>query len=283
MRFALIGAAGYISPRHLQAIKAVGGEIVAVCDPSDSVGILDKYGYDIGYFSEFERFDRHLDKLRREGKGVDYVSICSPNYLHDAHIRCALRNRAHAICEKPLVINPWNLDAMSVLEEETGKKVYTVLQLRYHPEIMRLKAHDWQHKAKVTLTYNTPRGAWYKYSWKSDMEKSGGILTNIGIHLFDMLLWVFGPAASCKIFCQERDIAMGQIATDKADVKWLLSLLPKRPPSRSMTIDDVPVNFSGGFADLHTEVYKDILAGRGYGIEDARPSIELAARLRNDT
>jgi UDP-N-acetyl-2-amino-2-deoxyglucuronate dehydrogenase len=297
-RFALIGAAGYIAPRHMKAIKEAGNILVAALDRCDSVGILDSYFPDADFFTEFERFDRHVDKLRRKGKKLDYVSICSPNYLHDAHIRFALRNDADAICEKPLVLNPWNLDALTEIEEETGRKVYNILQLRVHPAIVSLKKQVEEEfkkkkkKYKIDLTYKTSRGKWYFISWKGDINKSGGVATNIGIHFFDMLMWIFGEVRHYEVHYSEPLKKMaGYIELEKAEVRWFLSVdsmdLPEiavkegKRTYRSITIDGNEVEFSGGFTDLHTVVYREILGGKGFGIEDARPSIELVYRLRN--
>jgi UDP-N-acetyl-2-amino-2-deoxyglucuronate dehydrogenase len=297
-RFALIGAAGYIAPRHMKAIKETGNVLVAALDKCDSVGILDSYFPDADFFTEFERFDRHVDKLRRKGRKLDYVSICSPNYLHDAHIRFALRNDADAICEKPIVLNPWNLDALEEIEKETGKKVYNILQLRVHPAIVSLKkrveeeSKEKKEKYKIDLTYITSRGKWYFISWKGDINKSGGVATNIGIHFFDMLMWIFGEVKHYEVHYSEPLKKMaGYIELEKAEVRWFLSVDSRDLPEiaikegkrtyRSITIDGSEVEFSGGFTDLHTVVYREILDGRGFGIEDARPSIELVYRLRN--
>ena len=297
-RFALIGAAGYIAPRHMKAIKDTGNILVAALDKCDSVGILDSYFPDADFFTEFERFDRHIDKLKRKGKELDYVSICSPNYLHDAHIRFALRNDADAICEKPLVLNPWNLDALKEIEEETGRKVYNILQLRVHPAIVSLKKQveeefkGKEKKYKIDLTYITSRGKWYFISWKGDINKSGGVATNIGIHFFDMLMWIFGGIKHYEVHYSEPLKKMaGYLELEKAEVRWFLSVDFKDLPEaaikegkrtyRSITVDESEVEFSGGFTDLHTVVYQEILNGKGFGIEDARPSIELVYRLRN--
>jgi len=297
-KFALIGAAGYIAPRHMKAIKETGNILVAALDKSDSVGIIDSYFPEASFFTEFERFDRYIDKLRRKGEGVDYISICSPNYLHDAHIRFALRNEANAICEKPLVLNPWNLDALKEIEQETGKKVYNILQLRVHPAIIDLKKKvekEYKGKSKkykVDLTYITSRGKWYFVSWKGDISKSGGVATNIGIHFFDMLIWIFGEVKHYEVHYSEPLKKMaGYVELEKAEVRWFLSVDSKDLPEvavkegkrtyRSIAIDGNEVEFSGGFTDLHTVVYQEILTGKGFGIEDARPSIELVYRLRN--
>jgi UDP-N-acetyl-2-amino-2-deoxyglucuronate dehydrogenase len=294
--FALTGAAGYVAPRHLQAIRDTGNRLVAAVDPHDAVGVLDRYSFDVRFFTEIERFDRHLEKLRRRGDGerVDYVSICSPNYLHDAHIRLALRVGAHAICEKPLVINPWNLDALQELERETGRTVNTVLQLRLHPRLIELRERiareNPSHVYDVSLTYVTARGRWYDTSWKGSDERSGGLVTNIGIHLFDLLLWLFGPLAGSEVHVREPRRMSGFLELARARVRWFLSAdrtdLPFAPEPgrkttfRSITVDGTEVEFSEGFADLHTRVYEETFAGRGFGIEDSRPAIELSYRIR---
>jgi UDP-N-acetyl-2-amino-2-deoxyglucuronate dehydrogenase len=292
--FALIGAAGFIAPRHLKAIKDTGNNLVAAMDKFDSVGIIDSYFPYADFFTEFERFDRHLDKLRRQGKKVDYVSICSPNYLHDAHIRFALRHQADAICEKPLVLNPWNVDALAEIEKETGKKIYTILQLRLHPSIIKLREEVLSSAPDkvfdVDLTYITSRGKWYHHSWKGEESKSGGIATNIGIHFFDMLLWIFGDASEVKVEKYEQDHASGFLQLAKARVHWFLSInedhLPDAVKSkgkrtfRSLQMSGNEIEFSEGFTDLHTTSYQDILKGNGFGLEEARPSIELAHRIR---
>jgi UDP-N-acetyl-2-amino-2-deoxyglucuronate dehydrogenase len=303
--FALIGAAGYIAPRHINAIKESGNRLVAAADISDSVGILDRYFDDVDFFTEFERFDRHVEMLRRKDQQqqIDYVSICSPNYLHDAHIRFALRVGAHAICEKPLVLNPWNLDGLEEIERESDNKIYNILQLRVHPSIIKLKekvnaslAADGKNqikkeKYKIDLTYITSRGKWYFYSWKGQLEKSGGIATNIGIHFFDMLMWIFGKVQHSEVHYTDNKKAGGFLELENAEVRWFLSLdkddLPKRALKnggstyRSILINNKEVEFSGGFTDLHTIVYQDILAGKGHGLKDVRPSIELAYKIRH--
>lgn len=292
--FALIGAAGYIAPRHLQAIRDTGNNLVAALDKFDSVGIMDSYFPQADFFTEFERFDRHIDKLKRIGQKIDYVSICSPNYLHDSHIRFALRHQADAICEKPLVLNPWNVEALADIEKETGKRVNTILQLRLHPNIIQLKKEiDAAPSDKifdVTLTYITSRGKWYHHSWKGDEMKSGGIATNIGIHFFDMLLWVFGEKKEVKITSYENDKASGILELKKARVKWMLSINEQDLPDeakqkgkrtfRSLQMNGNEIEFSDGFTELHTKSYLEILAGRGFGLADARPSIELAHEIR---
>jgi len=294
--FALIGAAGYIAPRHLKAIRDTGNHLVAAVDPHDSVGILDSYSFDTRFFTEIERFDRHLEKLRRgpEEKRVHYVSVCSPNYLHDAHCRLALRVGADVICEKPLVINPWNLEPLEELEAETGRRINTVLQLRLHPELVRLRqqllAARSSRQHDVILTYITSRGGWYHNSWKGVAEKSGGVATNIGIHFFDLLLWLFGSAGECRLFLNDPQRMAGSIELEHAQVRWFLSVdrsdLPQpilaagKNTFRSITVDGSEVEFSGGFTDLHTRVYEQTLAGHGFGIKDARPSIELTHCIR---
>ena len=294
--FALIGAAGYIAPRHMKAIKESGNDLVAALDPMDSVGIIDSYFPNADFFIEPERFDRHLDKLKRSGnKKVDYVSICSPNYLHDAHIRMALRSGAHAICEKPLVLNPWNLEGLKELEKESNKRIYNILQLRHHKSIIDLKQKiDSLPKDKVhdiDLTYITSRGKWYHYSWKGNISKSGGVVTNIGIHFFDMLGWIFGNMKSNTLHLLTADKASGLLQLENANIRWYLSIdkndLPIEATSndlstyRSISVDGDDFEFSGGFTDLHTESYKSILKGKGFGLDDARNSIEIAHLIRN--
>ena len=293
--FGITGIAGYIAPRHLRAIHDVGGDLVAALDPHDAVGVLDQYFPNARFFTEFERFDRHLEKLRRLGPGnkIDYLSICSPNYLHDAHIRAALRVGADAICEKPLVLNPWNLDALEQLEKETDQKVYTLLQLRSHPSILEIKKkyQDTSKRHQITLTYVTSRGQWYLTSWKGQNDKSGGLATNIGIHFFDMLIWIFGGVQKGEIHYSSSTVMSGSLELKNADVTWFLSIDPQYLPKsaldknkktfRSITVDNHELEFSEGFTDLHTLVYKDILAGGGPRISHARPSIELVHQLRN--
>lgn len=294
--FAIIGVGGYIAPRHLRAIRDTGNNLIAAADPKDSVGILDQFGYDLSFFTEIERFDRHLEKLRRgpEENRTHYISVCSPNYLHDAHCRLAMRVGADVICEKPLVINPWNLDNLEEIEAETGRKVNTILQLRVHPELLKLK-QTLQENASgkqrdVMLTYIASRGVWYHVSWKGQREKSGGIATNIGVHFFDLLLWLFGPAGDVKVHHSDDKCMSGYIELENARVRWFLSVdvndLPESAAAdgkttyRSITVDGQEIEFSGGFTDLHTRVYEETLAGRGFGIQDARPSIELTHRIR---
>ncbi len=293
-RFALMGVGGYVAPRHLKAISATGNDLVAACDPNDSVGVLDRYFLGASFFTEFERFDRHLEKLRRQGDDarVHYLSVCSPNYLHDAHVRLAMRIGADAICEKPLVINPWNLDQLAELERETDARIYNVLQLRLLPQVQALRqaVRARATRAQVVLSYVTRRGRWYAISWKGSKAKSGGLPTNIGIHFFDLLQWIFGPVARCDVHLAEPDRWSGFLELEGADVRWHLSTrqqdLPAsaieqgRPAHRSLTLDGEEVDLSPGFADLHTAVYEDILGGGGFGIEDARPSVELAHRIR---
>ncbi len=292
--FAMIGTAGYIAPRHLMAIRDTGNDLRAALDPFDSVGILDSYFPHAHFFTEFERFDRHIDKLRRKGTKIDYVSICTPNYLHDSHIRFALRNRADAICEKPLVLNPWNLEALKEIENETGSKVYNILQLRLHPSIIELKEKianapaDKMHD--VDLTYLTSRGNWYFNSWKGDQNKSGGIATNIGIHFFDMLSWIFGPVKENIVHVLDADRAAGFLHLAKARVRWFLSVNDTYLPDevkkkgqrtfRAITVDGSEVEFSEGFGNLHTRSYEEILKGNGFGLQEALPSINIVHDIR---
>ena len=292
--FALIGAAGFIAPRHLKAIKETGNNLVAALDKHDNVGILDSYFPEADFFTEFERFDRHLDKLKRKGEKIDYITICSPNYLHDAHIRYALRYGADAICEKPLVLNSWNLDGLTEIERETDKKVYTILQLRLHPGIIalreKIKNGPRDKVYDIDLQYMTSRGHWYHSSWKGDISKSGGIATNIGIHFFDMLMWVFGDVKKNEVIKHDGDHASGQLQLEQANVKWFLSInydhIPKdvkekgKRTYRSLTIEGEEIEFSDGFTDLHTKSYEDILRGNGFGAGEARKSIELVNQIR---
>jgi len=294
--FALIGAAGYIAPRHMKAIKDTGNTLTAALDPSDSVGVIDSYFPDAAFFTEFERFDRHLDKLRRTGaeSRIEIVSICSPNYLHDAHIRFALRSGADAICEKPLVLNPWNLDGLSEIERDTGRRVNTILQLRIHPAILALQKQVREsagdRKRDVDLTYVTSRGKWYLQSWKGDEKKSGGIATNIGVHFFDMLYFVFGRLQSSVVHHASETSAAGYLEYERARVRWFLSIDARDIPAnlaatgqrtyRSVAIDGAEFEFSEGFAELHTRSYEEILAGRGFGLEDARVAVETVAQIR---
>jgi len=294
--FAITGVSGYVAPRHLKAIKDTGNVLVAAVDPHDSAGILDQYFENVSFFTEFERFDRHLDKLRRKDSGgeVHYISICSPNYLHDAHCRLALRIGADAICEKPVVLNPWNIDALQELEQESGKRIYTILQLRVHPTLIELKKKLQSDKSgkkhQVVLTYITSRGPWYLMSWKGQVERSGGLVTNIGVHFFDLLLWLFGKVKHSEVHYADPLRAAGFIELEHANVKWFLSIdskdLSKGTPGatqktyRSVSLDDSEIEFSEGFTDLHTVVYKETLAGRGFGLETARPSIELVHDIR---
>ena len=287
--FAITGAAGYIAPRHMKAIKDTGGKLVAALDPHDSMGILDQYGMDVKYFKEYERFERHLEKLSAgpNKDGLEFVSICSPNYLHDAHCRLALRTGADAICEKPLVISPWNLDALQELEVKTGRRIYTVMQLRYHPKMVKLKERLLKEQPgtnhDVSLTYMTPRGGWYDVSWKGSPEKSGGIVTNIGVHVWDLLIWLFGEAMDCGSVCESfPQFVSGYWEFLSADVEVCLSIRPTDPPQRILTIDGESIDLTDGFTDLHTKVYQETLAGRGLGIEDARPAIELAYKIRKE-
>lgn len=296
--FAVIGVGGYIAPRHLKAIRDTGNRLLVAADAKDSVGVLDSYGFDTRFFTEIERLDRHLEKLKRgpEENRIHFVTVCSPNYLHDSHCRLGLRVGADVICEKPLVINPWNLDALEALEQETGKRVFTVLQLRLHPKLLELRArlkaeplriHD------VELNYVTSRGNWYDVSWKGQLEKSGGVPTNVGIHFFDMLTWLFGGVQKSDVHLFEPRRCGGYLELANARVKWFLSIdtsdLPfpvepgKKSTFRSITVDEAEVEFSEGFTDLHTRVYEETLAGRGFGLKDARPSIELVSAIRTAT
>lgn len=296
-RFGMLGAAGYVAPRHMKAIQETGNVLVAACDPYDGVGVLDRYFPDCRYFTEVERFDRHLEKLRRRSgeTPVEYISICSPNYLHDAHCRLAMRVHAHALCEKPLVISPWNLDALVELEQEYGRRIYTVLQLRLHDAVQQLKAEleatGAQRRMDVELTYITRRGPWYHHSWKGDPEKSGSLAMNIGIHFFDMLLWLFGQVEGNHVHHRDDRRVAGTLELERARVRWFLSVAYEDLPAeskakghhalRSLTLDGKAFDFSTGFDDLHTKVYHDVLSGGGFGIEDARPSIELVHHLRH--
>lgn len=293
--FALIGVAGYIAIRHLKAIYETNNNLLATLDKFDSVGSIDIFFPDADFFVEFERFDRHIDKLRRSGKKIDYVSICSPNYLHDSHIRFALRNRAHAICEKPLVLNPWNIDALQEMVNETGKQVFNILQLRMHPSIVELKKKIKEGPASeiydIDLTYITSRGHWYFISWKGDFQKSGGIATNIGVHFFDMLIWIFGDVKENIVHISKNDKAAGYLVLEKARVRWFLSIDYKDIPDdikqkgkrtyRSITLDGKEIEFSDGFTDLHTNSYREILSGNGFQLEEARKSIEVVYTIRN--
>ena len=294
--FALIGAAGYVAPRHLRAIKDTGNQLIAALDKFDSVGVMDSYFPNANFFVEFERFDRHIEKIkRRDDIQLDYVSICTPNYLHDSHIRMALRRGADAICEKPLVLNPWNLEALQAIEKESDNSVNTILQLRLHPSIIALKkeidASPKDKKHDVDLTYITSRGNWYDISWKGEESKSGGIATNIGIHFFDMLSWIFGDVQENIVHLREKDKSAGYLEFERARVRWFLSIDEKTLPEdvkikgqrtfRSITVDNKEIEFSGGFTELHTESYKSILKGEGFGLEDAKKSIEITYAIRN--
>lgn len=297
INFALIGAAGYIAPRHMRAIKDTNNNLVAALDKNDSVGVIDSFFPKADFFLESERFDRHLYKLAHslESPKVKYVGICSPNYLHDAHIRMTLRNQADAICEKPLVLNPWNIEALGDLEKETGKKIYNILQLRLHPSIIQLKkeidAAPANKMYDIDLTYITSRGSWYFISWKGDKTKSGGIATNIGVHFYDMLTHIFGSVKENIVHYSSEDAAAGFLQLEKARVRWFLSInsdfLPNEVKAkgqttfRSITVDNKEIEFSGGFTDLHTQSYQQILTGNGFGLNDARNSIEIVHNIRN--
>ena len=297
-KFALIGAAGYIAPRHMKAMKETGNELVVALDKCDSVGIIDSFFPEADFFTEFERFDRHVDKLRRNGQKIDYVSITTPNYLHDSHIRWALRSGADAICEKPLVLNPWNVDALQVIEKETGKKVNTILQLRLHPSIIALKEKVEKELKEnpnkvydIDLTYLTSRGKWYFISWKGDEKKSGGIATNIGVHFYDMLTYIFGEVEENTVHIKTEYANAGFLKLKHANVRWFLSVIYDYIPDdikakaqrtyRSITVDGEEIEFSGGFTDLHTRSYEEILKGNGFGLDEAKKSIEIVSTIRN--
>ncbi|PCJ17059.1 MAG: oxidoreductase [Candidatus Cloacimonadota bacterium] len=291
--FALIGVAGYIAPKHMKAIFDIGGNLLAALDKNDSVGILDSYFTQTQFFTEFERFDRFIEKCQREKKStIDYISICSPNYLHDSHIRFALKNGTHAICEKPLVLNPHNLIPLKKVERDTGKKIFCILQLRLYPSIIQLKK-DVDQALKlnpnkvfdIDLTYLTSRGPWYFTSWKGDVSKSGGITTNIGVHFFDMLIWIFGPVQNSEVHILNKDTGAGFLQLKHANVKWFLSIksdyLSKKSTFRSIVVDKKEIEFSKGFEDLHTKSYQEILNGDGFGLDDVSESIELVSNIRN--
>ena len=293
--FALLGAAGYIAPRHFKAIKETNNLLIAALDKFDSVGVLDSYFPNADFFTEFERFDRHIEKLKRNHTKLDYVSICTPNYLHDSHIRMALRRGADAICEKPLVLNPWNVDALMDIEKESGQKINTILQLRLHPSIIALKnkvmsAHK-KEKYDIDLTYITSRGKWYDISWKGDESKSGGIATNIGVHFYDMLSWIFGEVQENVVHLRAKDKSSGYLEFKNARVRWFLSINEDDLPAhiqekgqrtyRSIAIDNEELEFSSGFTDLHTKSYEHILSGEGFGLEEAQKSIQIVHDIRN--
>ncbi len=293
-KFALIGAAGYIAPRHMKAIKDTGNELVAAFDPYDGVGIMDSHFPNADFFTEFERFDRHIDKLRREGNPVDYIAICSPNYLHDAHIRFALKSGCDVICEKPLVLNPWNLDAIAEIEKETGKRVYSILQLRLHPSIIALKekiaAGPKDKIYDINLNYITSRGKWYHRSWKGVLEKSGGIATNIGVHFFDMLSWIFGEVKENTVQSITSETAKGHLKLAHANVNWSLSIdyneipeeikLQGKRTYRTLQIEGEEIEFSDGFTELHTKSYEEILKGNGFGVMENKNAIEIVSKIR---
>lgn len=294
--FAIIGAAGYIAPRHMAAIRDTGNRVTAAFDPNDSVGIIDSFFPEADFFTEFERFDRHIDRQRREqvAEAIDFISVCSPNYLHDSHTRFALRSGSDAICEKPLVLNPRNLDGLSGMEADTGRRIHTILQLRLHPAIVALReavlSRKDNAKAEVDLMYVTSRGRWYHQSWKGDERKSGGIATNIGVHFFDMLHFLFGKLQDNRVFLKEPSRSGGYLEYERARVRWFMSLALDDVPEgerargqrtyRSITVDGQEIEFSGGFADLHTRSYEEILAGRGFGLEENRQAIEAVAAIR---
>ena len=295
--FAVTGVGGFVAPRHLRAIRDTGHQLVAAVDPKDSVGVLDQYSFDVRFFTEFERFDRHVEKLRRgpEQGRVQWLSVCSPNYLHDAHCRFGLRVGADVICEKPLVVSPWNLEPLEELEAETGHRIWNVLQLRVHPSLVALHETLAREPASgtkhdVVLTYVTARGPWYDVSWKGQEEKSGGVSTNIGIHFFDLLMWLFGPPVDHRVHLSDARRTSGFVELERARVRWFLSVERRDLPEatraagkttfRSITVDGTEIEFSEGFADLHTRIYEETLAGRGFGIDVARPSIALVHALR---
>jgi|TARA_R110002096_G_scaffold432240_1_gene648641 UDP-N-acetyl-2-amino-2-deoxyglucuronate dehydrogenase len=294
-KFGLIGAAGYIAPRHMKAISDTGNQLVAALDKNDSVGIIDSYFPNADFFTEYERFDRHVDKMRRRGNPLNYVSICSPNYLHDSHIRFALRSGADAICEKPLVLNPWNINGLQEIEDATGRKINTILQLRLHPAIIALKENiansPKNKKHEVDLTYITSRGHWYLASWKGDVNKSGGVATNIGVHFYDMLHFLFGKLDENKVHHFSDTVNAGYLEYENARVRWFLSVDAENLPDeaiasgqrtyRSITINGDELEFSGGFADLHTRSYEEILKGNGFGLEENRVAIETVSDIRN--
>lgn len=293
--FVIIGVGGYIAPRHLKAIKDTGNNLLAAVDKHDSVGIMDSYFPEAHFFTEFERFDRHVEKLRRNGTKIDYVTVCSPNYLHDAHIRFGLRIGADVICEKPIVLNPWNIDALVEIEKETNQHTYSILQLRLHPAIIALRKKVQEAPAnkifEVDLNYITSRGNWYYNSWKGDVEKSGGIATNIGVHFFDMLYWIFGEVKNSEVLTHQIDAASGVLQFEKAHVNWSLSINANSLPAdvvaagkrtfRTLTIDGEAFEFSEGFTELHTRSYEEILKGNGFPIIETKPSIEIVQKIRN--
>jgi UDP-N-acetyl-2-amino-2-deoxyglucuronate dehydrogenase len=294
-KFALIGAAGYIAPRHMKAIKDTGNSLSAAYDKFDSVGVMDAHFPDADFFIEFERFDRHIEKLKRDSHQIDYVSICSPNYLHDSHIRFGLRVGADVICEKPLVLNPWNIDALKDVESQYGKKVYNILQLRLHPTIVALKKKiddgPIDKLYDIDLAYITSRGHWYYTSWKGDESKSGGIATNIGVHFYDMLTWIFGSVKENIVHLNNHDRAAGYFQLEKARVRWFLSINSDTLPDnikakggktyRSLIIEGEEIEFSDGFTELHTQSYQHILDGYGFGLEEARSSIQIVHDIRH--
>ena len=294
-RFALIGAAGYIAPKHMRAIKETGNVLVAALDKHDSVGILDSYFPEADFFTEFERFDRHLEKLKRSGKPVDYLVVCSPNYLHDAHIRFGLRLGADVICEKPVVLNPWNVDALMEMEKETGKKVFTILQMRLHPSIISLYEKITNtpggKRSDVELKYITPRGNWYPVSWKGDIQKSGGISTNIGVHFFDILLWIFGSVKESIVHKHTNTTACGSLQLESANVNWLLSIDKEQLPDelkdpgrhsyRYMKVEGEELDFSETDGSLHTKSYREILNVNGFTLKEVKPLTELLYQIRS--
>ena len=292
--FLLIGAAGYIAPRHMEAIKATGNNLLAAYDPFDSVGVIDRFFPEADFFTEFERFDRHIEKLKRHGTSIDYVSICSPNYLHDAHIRFGLRHGASVICEKPIVLNPWNIEALAEVRDQQQGSVFNILQLRLHKSVIELRNKiskvNTDKPFNVKLHYYTSRGKWYHHSWKGDIAKSGGVATNIGVHFFDMLIWIFGEVKNTKLSIYENSIAAGKLQLERANVDWVLSTDYDKIPShiratgartyRSIEIENEEFEFSGGFTELHTKSYQAILDGNGFNLEEAKPAIDLVYQIR---
>ncbi|WP_417845244.1 Gfo/Idh/MocA family protein [Thalassospira povalilytica] len=293
LRFGLIGAAGFVAPRHMAAIKDTGNTLIVAEDPNDSVGVIDSYFPEAKFFTEFERFDRYVDKLRRSGSPLDCVSVCSPNYLHDAHVRFGLRSGADVICEKPLVLNPWNIDGLADIERESGKRINSILQLRLHPSIVELKKKidaDNERVHDVDLTYITSRGSWYHSSWKGNEAKSGGVATNIGVHFFDMLVHVFGRPTRTEVHLRDSNRVGGYLELEKARVRWFMSVAVEDLPEglardqrtfRSISVNSDEFEFSGGFTDLHTESYRKIIAGNGFTLQDSRAAIELVSGIRS--
>lgn len=296
LKFALIGSGGYVAPRHMKAIHDTGNQLVASLDVHDSVGVIDRYFPDSYFFTEFERFDRFVEKKAGTDQKIDYLVVCSPNHLHDAHVRYGLKAGMDVICEKPIVLNPWNITSLQRIQEETNHSAFSILQLRLHPSVQKLKEQvdiaPKEQQYDITLTYITPRGHWYYTSWKGDEEKSGGIATNIGVHFFDMLIWIFGKIVSHTVQLREHDRAGGIITFKNAKVKWFLSINAETLPDqkagkpkalRQLFINDMQVDFSHGFEELHTESYKKVLNDEGFTLEDVEPSISLVSEIRKKT